>query len=137
MTAKPNALSQTCVFAIDIDHFKYVNDQYGHLVGDEVIGMVANQLKQHVRASDLIVRYGGDEFLVVIESIQMEEAKAIAESIRLGIATQNIVVTSLGKAIQVSVSIGVAIGAESWLELLEKADQSLLKAKARGKNVVV
>ncbi|ENU88052.1 hypothetical protein F972_02573 [Acinetobacter sp. CIP 102529] len=99
--------------------------------------MVANQLKQHVRASDLIVRYGGDEFLVVIESIQMEEAKAIAESIRLGIATQNIVVTSLGKAIQVSVSIGVAIGAESWLELLEKADQSLLKAKARGKNVVV
>lgn len=125
------------MFAIDIDHFKYVNDQYGHLVGDEVIGMVANQLKQHVRASDLIVRYGGDEFLVVIESIQMEEAKAIAESIRLGIATQNIVVTSLGKAIQVSVSIGVAIGAESWLELLEKADQSLLKAKARGKNVVV
>ncbi|MCH7308115.1 GGDEF domain-containing protein [Acinetobacter sp. NIPH 1852] len=137
LTAKPNALSQTCVFAIDIDHFKFVNDQYGHLVGDEVIAMVAEQLKQNVRASDLIVRYGGDEFLVVIESIQMEAAKAIAESIRLGIATQNIVVTSLGKAIQVSVSIGVAIGAESWLELLEKADQSLLKAKARGKNVVV
>lgn len=136
LTAKPNALSKACVFAIDIDHFKFVNDQYGHLVGDEVIAMVANQLKQHVRASDLIVRYGGDEFLVVIESIQMDAAMAIAESIRLGISTQSIAVTSLGKSIQVSVSIGVAISAESWLELLEKADQSLLKAKARGKNVV-
>lgn len=136
LIAKPNALSQTCVFAIDIDNFKFVNDRYGHIVGDQVITMIADQLKHHVRVSDLIVRYGGDEFLVVIESIEMDAAKAIAENIRSGILKQNIVSSNVGELIQVSVSIGVAIGAESWLELLEKADQSLLKAKVKGKNIV-
>lgn len=136
LIAKPNALSQTCVFAIDIDNFKFVNDRYGHIVGDHVITMIADQLKHHVRVSDLIVRYGGDEFLVVIESIEMDAAKAIAENIRSGILKQNIVTSTVGEFIHVSVSIGVAIGAESWLELLEKADQSLLKAKVKGKNVV-
>ncbi|MBJ8482920.1 GGDEF domain-containing protein [Acinetobacter vivianii] len=136
LEAKPEGLSQTCVIAIDIDNFKFVNDQYGHIVGDQVITMIADQLKRNVRASDLIVRYGGDEFLIVLENIQMEAAKSIAESIRLGVIQENIMIPSMAKAIQVSVSIGIAIGANSWLALLEKADQSLLKAKAKGKNVV-
>lgn len=136
LESKPEALSQSCAIVIDIDNFKFVNDQYGHIVGDQVIMMIADQLKHHVRASDLIVRYGGDEFLIVIDSIQMDAAKAIAESIRVGVAKENIIISSMAETIQVSVSIGVAIGAESWLELLEKADQSLLKAKAKGKNVV-
>jgi diguanylate cyclase (GGDEF)-like protein len=136
LEAKPEGLSQTCVIAIDIDNFKFVNDQYGHIVGDQVITMIADQLKRNVRASDLIVRYGGDEFLIVLENIQMEAAKSIAESIRLGVIQENIMIPSLAKEIQVSVSIGIAIGANSWLALLEKADQSLLKAKAKGKNVV-
>ncbi|ENX19402.1 hypothetical protein F892_03570 [Acinetobacter vivianii] len=136
LEAKPEGLSQTCVIAIDIDNFKFVNDQYGHIVGDQVITMIADQLKRNVRASDLIVRYGGDEFLIVLENIQMDAAKAIAENIRLGVIQENIMIPSLAEAIQVSVSIGVAIGANSWLALLEKADQSLLKAKAKGKNIV-
>lgn len=136
LESKPEGLSETCVIVIDIDNFKFVNDQYGHIAGDQVITMIADQLKHNVRASDLIVRYGGDEFLVVIESIEMKAAKAIAESIRSGILKQNIMTSNVGELIQVSVSIGIAIGAETWLELLEKADQSLLKAKAKGKNVV-
>lgn len=136
LEAKPEGLSQTCVIAIDIDNFKFVNDQYGHIVGDQVITMIADQLKRNVRTSDLIVRYGGDEFLIVLENIQMDAAKAIAENIRLGVIQENIMIPSMAKAIQVSVSIGIAIGANSWLALLEKADQSLLKAKAKGKNVV-
>ncbi|WHP04731.1 GGDEF domain-containing protein [Acinetobacter corruptisaponis] len=136
LESQPETLSQTCVIVVDIDNFKFVNEQYGHIVGDQVIVMIADQLKQHVRSSDLIVRYGGDEFLVVIENIQMDVAKAIAESIRLGISKERIVISNMDEAIQVSVSIGVAIGAGSWLELLEKADQSMLRAKARGKNVV-
>jgi diguanylate cyclase (GGDEF)-like protein len=136
LEAKPEGLSETCVIAIDIDNFKFVNDQYGHIVGDQVITMIADQLKRNVRVSDLIVRYGGDEFLIVLENIQMDAAKAIAESIRLGVIQENIMIPSLAKEIQVSVSIGIAIGANSWLALLEKADQSLLKAKAKGKNVV-
>lgn len=136
LESQPETLSQTCVIVVDIDNFKFVNDQYGHIVGDQVIVMIADQLKQHVRSSDLIVRYGGDEFLVVIENIQMDVAKAIAESIRLGISKERIVISNMDEAIQISVSIGVAIGAGSWLELLEKADQSMLRAKAKGKNVV-
>ncbi|MDH0029945.1 MULTISPECIES: GGDEF domain-containing protein [unclassified Acinetobacter] len=136
LESQPESLAQTCVIVVDIDNFKFVNDQYGHIVGDQVIVMIADQLKQHVRSSDLIVRYGGDEFLVVIENIQMDVAKAIAESIRLGISKERIVISNMDEAIQVSVSIGVAIGAGSWLELLEKADQSMLRAKAKGKNVV-
>lgn len=136
LEAKAEGLSQTCVIAIDIDNFKFVNDQYGHIVGDQVISMIADQLKRHVRTSDLIVRYGGDEFLIVLENIQMDAAKAIAENIREGVAGQGILLSGMADEIQVSVSIGVAIGANSWLALLEKADQSLLKAKAKGKNVV-
>lgn len=136
LESRPNAFSKTGVIVIDIDNFKLVNDQYGHIVGDQVITMIADQLKHNVRASDLIVRYGGDEFLVVIENIQLDAAKYIAESIRTEIASQSIEVSSLGESIQVSVSIGVAVGAESWLELLENADQSMLRAKAKGKNVV-
>jgi len=133
---KAEGLSHTCVIAIDIDNFKFVNDQYGHIVGDQVISMIADQLKRHVRTSDLIVRYGGDEFLIVLENIQMDAAKAIAENIREGVAEQGILLSGMADEIRVSVSIGVAIGANSWLALLEKADQSLLKAKAKGKNVV-
>lgn len=136
LESKPESLSQTCVIAIDIDNFKFVNDQYGHIVGDQVISMIADQLKHNVRVSDLIVRYGGDEFLVVIEHIQMGAAKVVAESIRSAILKQRIVIPNVTESLHVSVSIGVAIGAKSWLELLEKADQSLLKAKAKGKNIV-
>jgi len=136
LEAKAEGLSQTCVIAIDIDNFKFVNDQYGHIVGDQVISMIADQLKRHVRTSDLIVRYGGDEFLIVLENIQMDAAKAIAENIREGVAGQGILLSGMADEIRVSVSIGIAIGANSWLALLEKADQSLLKAKAKGKNVV-
>ncbi|USA52465.1 GGDEF domain-containing protein [Acinetobacter sp. C32I] len=136
LESKPESLSQTCVIAIDIDNFKFVNDQYGHIVGDQVISMIADQLKHNVRASDLIVRYGGDEFLVVIENIQMGAAKVMAESMRSAILKQRIVIPNVTESLHVSVSIGVAIGAKSWLELLEKADQSLLKAKAKGKNIV-
>ncbi|QER38331.1 GGDEF domain-containing protein [Acinetobacter suaedae] len=136
LQSKPELLRHLGVIVIDIDNFKFVNDQYGHIVGDQVISMIADQLKHNVRASDLIVRYGGDEFLVVIENIQLDAAKQIAESIRLEISNASIEVSSLGEIIQVSVSIGVAVGAESWLELLENADQSMLRAKAKGKNVV-
>mgnify|MGYP000712297726 CR=1 FL=1 len=92
---EPQLFQQLSLIVVDIDHFKSVNDQYGHIAGDQVITMIADQLKHNVRASDLIVRYGGDEFLVVIESIEMKAAKAIAESIRSGILKQNIMTSVL------------------------------------------
>ncbi|MEB3795780.1 GGDEF domain-containing protein [Acinetobacter sp. IK22] len=132
----PNKFSKTCLMIIDIDHFKRVNDQYGHIVGDRVIVSIAEQLKQNIRSSDLIVRYGGDEFLVLIENIQINDAFQLAEDIRCIISKGQTVLPNNGGVFQVSVSIGLAVGASGWIELLEKADKSLLRAKAKGKNTV-
>lgn len=135
MENQPGQLSQTCLMIIDIDHFKQVNDQYGHIVGDQVIQLVAERLKANVRATDLLVRYGGDEFLVLIENIQMQQALIVADKIRAEVV-ERYILTALGDQIQISVSIGVAIGAVSWMTLLSNADDALFKAKAKGRNVV-
>ncbi|MFV5405095.1 GGDEF domain-containing protein [Acinetobacter sp. 228] len=132
---QPGQLSQTCLMIIDIDHFKQVNDQYGHIIGDQVIQLVAERLKANVRATDLLVRYGGDEFLVLIENIQMQQALIVADKIRAEVAERHIV-TATGDEIKVSVSIGVAIGAGSWIALLSNADDALFAAKAKGRNAV-
>ncbi|PJI31021.1 GGDEF domain-containing protein [Acinetobacter pseudolwoffii] len=135
MENQPGQLSQTCLMIIDIDHFKQVNDQYGHIIGDQVIQLVAERLKANVRATDLLVRYGGDEFLVLIENIEMDQALIVADKIRAEVV-ERYILTALGDQIQISVSIGVAIGAVSWMTLLSNADDALFKAKAKGRNVV-
>ncbi len=126
----------TALIVIDIDHFKQVNDRYGHIVGDLVIQHVANQLRKHIRSSDLVVRYGGDEFLVLIEGINMLKAQHIAETIRHDIQNVNFNLAEDEADLIVTVSIGVAVGAENWIDLLERADQALFKAKAAGRDRV-
>jgi len=132
----PQKFTQTCLMIIDIDRFKQVNDQYGHIVGDRVIVSIAEQLKQNIRSSDLIVRYGGDEFLILLEQVQFIDARLLAEKIRIAISLEEICLSGSDEKLHVSVSIGFSIGAASWIELLEKADRSLLRAKARGRNAV-
>ena len=134
---QPTQFSETCLMVIDIDHFKQVNDVYGHLMGDQVIQFVAEKLKENIRTSDLLVRYGGDEFIVLIENIGMERALKIAEKIRSEIYEAKSVDNVRCPDLKVSISIGVAIGATSWMALLEKADRALFQAKEQGKNKVV
>lgn len=135
---QPTQFSETCLMVIDIDHFKQVNDVYGHLMGDQVIQFVAEKLKENIRTSDLLVRYGGDEFIVLIENVGMERALKIAEKIRAEIyeakSVDNLRCPDL--KVSISISIGVAIGATSWMALLEKADRALFQAKEQGKNKV-
>ena len=135
---QPTQFSETCLMVIDIDHFKQVNDVYGHLMGDQVIQFVAEKLKENIRTSDLLVRYGGDEFIVLIENVGMERALKIAEKIRSEIyeakSVDNVRCPDL--KVSISISIGVAIGATSWMALLEKADRALFQAKEQGKNKV-
>ena len=137
---QPTQFSETCLMVIDIDHFKQVNDVYGHLMGDQVIQFVAEKLKENIRTSDLLVRYGGDEFIVLIENVGMERALKIAEKIRAEIyeakSVDNLRCPDLKVSISISISIGVAIGATSWMALLEKADRALFQAKEQGKNKV-
>ena len=133
---QPTQFSETCLMVIDIDHFKQVNDVYGHLMGDQVIQFVAEKLKENIRTSDLLVRYGGDEFIVLIENVGMERALKIAEKIRSEIYEAKSVDSVRCPDLKVSISIGVAIGATSWMALLEKADRALFQAKEQGKNKV-
>ena len=135
LESHPSQFSQTCLMIIDIDHFKQVNDQYGHIIGDEVIQFVAQCLKDNVRTSDLLVRYGGDEFLVLIENIDFDNARKIADKIRSEVEDAYIL-SENGDQIQVSVSVGVAIGAQSWISLFTKADKALFVAKGQGRNAV-
>ena len=133
---QPTQFSETCLMVIDIDHFKQVNDVYGHLMGDQVIQFVAEKLKENIRTSDLLVRYGGDEFIVLIENVGMERALKIAEKIRSEIYEAKSVDNVRCPDLKVSISIGVAIGVTSWMALLEKADRALFQAKEQGKNKV-
>ena len=133
---QPTQFSETCLMVIDIDHFKQVNDVYGHLMGDQVIQFVAEKLKENIRTSDLLVRYGGDEFIVLIENVGMERALKIAEKIRSEIYEAKSVDNVRCPDLKVSISIVVAIGATSWMALLEKADRALFQAKEQGKNKV-
>ena len=132
----PNHFEDVCLIVIDIDNFKTVNDHHGHIFGDEVIISVADCLKQSVRSTDLIVRFGGDEFLIVLEDVGLDHGLNMAEKIRSLVSELNLIVTETQTLIKISVSIGVGVGAESWKELLEKADKALYESKAKGKNSV-
>ena len=128
------------LIVVDIDHFKTVNDRYGHFLGDAVIVAIASCLKANIAQSDLIVRFGGDEFLILLENAQENWVMQIAQSILADVSKLAFDLpnnTEPHEKLKVSVSIGLAYGAESWQALFTKADQSLFKAKAKGRNTVV
>jgi diguanylate cyclase (GGDEF)-like protein len=124
------------VLLLDLDHFKSVNDQYGHAMGDRVLRNVAGQLRQVLRKSDIAVRWGGEEFLVVLDSCALDEARQIAEKIRQRIAQECQDVD--GKRVGLSVSIGVSqfSGTELPDQTISRADAGLYQAKNAGRNRV-
>jgi two-component system cell cycle response regulator len=128
------------VLAIDVDHFKQINDSFGHDVGDEVLREFAVRLASNVRAIDLAVRQGGEEFLVVMPETQIEDARRIAERLRLHVAGSPFHVMRGAEALSVTISIGVAATLPGELApepLLKRADAAMYEAKAAGRNRVV
>jgi len=123
---------------IDIDDFKRLNDENGHLVGDIVLREVAQEIERNVRKSDYVFRYGGEEFMVLMPSTNLEEAVKVMERVRRGINEKE--VKCNGKVIRVSVSIGVCSEVYDGKKLIEDyiacADKKLYEAKKKGKNRV-
>jgi len=125
------------VAMIDIDHFKDVNDQFGHAIGDRVLAEVAGRLRAAIRAGDLLVRYGGEEFLVLLPGSDATKAAEIAERMRLKMESDPI--RTDGTDIEVRISVGVAElrrGADTGAQLIRRADTALYAAKGRGRNLV-
>jgi two-component system cell cycle response regulator len=131
---------QVSMLLIDIDHFKKINDGFGHDVGDEVLREFAVRLASNVRAIDLPCRYGGEEFVVVMPDTALQDAERIAERIRLHVAGSPFRVMGGQELLSVTISIGVAatVGAEDRPDsLLKRADEGLYEAKASGRNRVI
>ena len=125
---------------IDIDHFKKINDGFGHDVGDHVLREFAVRLASNVRAIDLPCRYGGEEFVVIMPGASLEDAGHIAERIRRHVAGSPFRVAGVGEPLSVTISIGVAAtsGPSDTAEaLLKRADEAVYAAKAAGRNTVI
>ncbi|MGE0108327.1 MAG: PleD family two-component system response regulator [Bdellovibrionales bacterium] len=129
------------VVSLDLDHFKAVNDTHGHAAGDVVLKETVNRLQTNLRASDLVVRMGGEEFSIILPETELEIARMAAERLRLAIAQTPIVVNEGGLTIDVSASFGVAAinheSNESAQKILDRADAALYRAKETGRNKVV
>lgn len=127
------------IMMFDIDHFKKVNDTYGHLVGDRVLIQVAKIARTALREGDILIRYGGEEFLVILPAASKDNARAIGEKLRRMVEETS--VTDGDQKIRVTISIGVTsfpeLAAASDQELVKRADESLYSAKETGRNRVI
>jgi diguanylate cyclase len=123
----------------DIDHFKRVNDTHGHQVGDQVLKLVAQTLRQCVKCQDIAARYGGEEFAVILPQTNVLGAAAVAEFVRRTVESKKIVRKGSGDTLgSVTMSFGVAslTAGESAESLIERADRALYAAKQNGRNRV-
>ncbi len=122
----------------DIDHFKRINDTYGHKVGDEVLKALALILKANTRGNDTVARYGGEEFVIILSNVSKYDAYRIAERIRLEVEDTSF--EEIGVPEKITVSFGISCfpeDGEDAIDLLKKADQALYQAKSQGRNRVV
>ncbi len=137
--ARARRYQQTlALLMIDLDHFKQVNDTYGHPVGDAVLRKVASTIAEQARQVDIIARYGGEEFVVVLPNTSREGASAVAERAREAVGEQ--LVDFDGVRVTVTISVGVAtsadVGVEHERDLVKRADAALYRAKRSGRNQV-
>ncbi|MFZ5828007.1 MAG: sensor domain-containing diguanylate cyclase [Bacillota bacterium] len=126
------------VILLDVDHFKQINDTYGHTTGDLALQSVSAALKQSIRETDFAFRYGGEEFLIMLPDTPLREAEPVAERLRQAVET--IVVQAGGERLRVTVSLGAAAcegGARGeYHDLINRADAALYRAKEAGRNQV-
>jgi two-component system cell cycle response regulator len=129
----------TALMMFDVDHFKAVNDQYGHPAGDDALRQLADRALRGVRSIDLVARLGGEEFVVVMPETDLNAAIMVAERLRHSVAGEPFLIHAIGERRPVTISIGVAIAApgDTVDTLLQRADDALYEAKNGGRNKVV
>ena len=130
--------ASTCLLMFDVDHFKKINDNYGHDVGDQVLQCIAETTRKEMRQKDVLARFGGEEFIVLLSETQIQDAMLIAERIRLTLQNQCLL-NIANHPIKFTVSIGVSqlkSHKQNLNELIKQADIALYRAKENGRNRV-
>jgi len=123
-----------CLMMIDIDNFKRFNDEYGHIAGDRVLVAVGDALREHLRPTDLIARFGGDEFSVLLPGLELGQAQQTAERLRERVS--NLSPPSLSTAITISIGITSNVEHDDVATLVQRADAAMYDAKDLGRNRV-
>ncbi len=123
------------VLFIDIDHFKHVNDTYGHEIGDRVLKMVAETMRQNVRSSDWAARWGGEEFLVLLPHVDSEGLLSMGEKLRILVANSFLTIDQ-GKEVRVTISLGGTLfrPGDTSKTVVARADRLLYESKSKGRN---
>jgi diguanylate cyclase (GGDEF)-like protein len=122
---------------IDIDHFKSINDNYGHLVGDAVIKEITKIIKENIRQVDYIGRYGGEELSIILTETDKDQARLVAERIRFAVETKHL--SAYDEALSTTISIGISMFPDDGQEtgkIIDRADLALYSAKQSGRNKV-
>ncbi len=123
------------ILIADLDHFKEVNDRFGHAAGDEALKSVAGIIRRHIRASDFVARYGGEEFVVLMPDTDHQDAVMLAERLREAVSGQRI--EAIGESITISLGVTTTLGAMPLKSFVRQADDALYQAKRAGRDRVV
>lgn len=126
-----------CVMMVDLDQFKAINDRFGHRIGDEILVLIASMLKANIKGRDIVARYGGDEFAILLPQTPLADAMSLAEDMSKRIAAREIKAKNSGTSYgQMTVSVGAAeyIAGEGGAKLIDRADSALYRAKKDGRN---
>lgn len=129
-----------CVIMIDIDHFKKFNDKYGHLVGDQVLKLVATTLKENIKGRDFVARWGGEEFGLLLPNTSLSDAVVLGDQLRLTVASKKIIRKPQNEDLgTITLSMGTTtfIYGENPNDFVDRADQALYRAKQEGRNRIV
>lgn len=129
--------AELCLIMADVDHFKQINDTYGHLAGDKVLQCIAGKLQQLLREFDIVGRFGGEEFIIVLDDTPLEVARKVAERLRNGVEHDTI--ECVEQRIRLTISLGLtqASARDDMRDLIRRADDALYQAKEEGRNRVV
>ncbi|XPV70262.1 MAG: diguanylate cyclase [Halarcobacter sp.] len=126
-----------CLAFVDIDNFKNINDTYGHSVGDKVLERISAIMKSSIRKSDLVARWGGEEFVIAVTNSDLENASKVLENIKNSIYTDSKINNFVSKEVTLSIGITLFNKDDNFEELMQRADESMYKAKNSGKNKIV